>query len=81
MSVAQPDDVAYHRHDGGGAGVALGDVIPLIGPRAGAPQLSEETYSFEKLDVQVNILLVILIFPHYVFNDLIDLDSINNRDN
>lgn len=55
MSVAQPDDVAYHRHDGGGAGVALGDVPPLIGPRAGAPQLSEETYNFEKLDVQVNI--------------------------
>lgn len=41
MSVAQPDDVANHRHDGGGAGVALGDLPPLVGPSAGAPQLSE----------------------------------------
>lgn len=41
MSVAQPDDVANHRHDGGGAGVALGDLPPLVGPRARAPQLSE----------------------------------------
>lgn len=43
MSVAQPDDVANHRHDGSGAGVALGDLPPLIGPRAGAPQLSERS--------------------------------------
>lgn len=41
MSVAQPDDVANHRHDGGGAGVALGDLPPLVGPSAGAPKLSE----------------------------------------
>lgn len=59
MSVAQPDDVAYHRHDGGGAGVALGDVPPLIGPRAGAPQLSE-------IKIQTNAFTFITILKTYM---------------